>query len=759
MRASAAALGARAAGRARPFSSLSSGMGRPRVGELVLVRHGESEGNIARRRSLLGDHSVYAGEFLERHSSQWRLSDQGREQAISAGAWLRDNGFAHFDVHFTSEYLRAMETAALLGLPGARWRPEVMLRERDMGQYDLASQEVRATAFAHEERRRVREMVSASSLFWSAPGGESLAQVVHRVDSALLFLNRRFADRRVVLTCHGEVMWAFRIRFERLTHLMYREMQQAAATTERIHNGQILVYSRRDPRTGLLSPDFRYMRFVCPWDTSLSGGDTWRPIERSGGLSATALLRHVGDFPRLVNNADAEPDGPSDAAPADANAFANAIDGASAPNRAAAESAGGGGGGMAPSPSSSAVWVREGGGRIALLSKTPRWRGQSEQMAAAASAGDVRTHGTEAAALLHWRTACEAHEQAVEQLESALRRHDFDVAVIAASAASASALSDAQLVCAAGGDGTLLRAVALTRPHGAARCGGAPIVGVNTDPLRSTGALCSAQIWADGACADAEAIAGALRSGAFETVGLPIMAASAEPLGAIDGLGALSEAPLLAVNEVLIAEADPSRPLLFEIGVDDEPTSLHRGSGALVSTQAGTGAWISTARQVDAAHAEAVLRAAVYGTDAAPPSDVSRGRLAKIARDASADLVRHADATKLQYLVREAMRRRGPQESRGRHGLARRVRVRPYGWDVHLYVDGARKHALPANCAVVLEVAEESSWPRFARLTHDGRHVSPLPSGELPGARPAVSPAPRSRISADELWRVAGKRT
>ena len=59
-------------------------MGRPRVGELVLVRHGESEGNIARRRSLLGDHSVYAGEFLERHSSLWRLSDQGREQAIAA---------------------------------------------------------------------------------------------------------------------------------------------------------------------------------------------------------------------------------------------------------------------------------------------------------------------------------------------------------------------------------------------------------------------------------------------------------------------------------------------------------------------------------------------------------------------------------------------------------------------------------------------------------------------------------------------------
>jgi broad specificity phosphatase PhoE len=30
--------------------------------ELVLVRHGQSEGNVAYRRSLEGDHSLYSGE-------------------------------------------------------------------------------------------------------------------------------------------------------------------------------------------------------------------------------------------------------------------------------------------------------------------------------------------------------------------------------------------------------------------------------------------------------------------------------------------------------------------------------------------------------------------------------------------------------------------------------------------------------------------------------------------------------------------------
>ena len=168
--------------------------------EFVLVRHGESEGNVAFNRSVAGDHSLYSGAFIERHSSLWRLTDRGREQAIATGAWMRSNIDVDFDGFYTSEYLRAMETAALLALPEAQWRPEVMLRERDWGEYDLASQHERREAFAQYEARRRRE-----SLFWAPPGGESLAQVVQRVDSILLFTNRRFGGRRTIAVCHGEV--------------------------------------------------------------------------------------------------------------------------------------------------------------------------------------------------------------------------------------------------------------------------------------------------------------------------------------------------------------------------------------------------------------------------------------------------------------------------------------------------------------------------------------------------------------------------
>ena len=270
---------------------------RPRMEEVVLVRHGESEGNVAFNRSMAGDHSLYAGQFLERHSSFWRLTDRGRAQAMTTGAWMSENIGSEFDGHFTSEYLRAMETASLLALPDARWKPEVMLRERDWGEYDLASQHERRVAYRRYEARRRRE-----SLFWAPPGGESLAQVVQRVDSVLLFANRRYSGGRVAFVCHGELMWAFRLRFERLTHVRYREMQAAPTVSERIHNCQVLQYSRRDPTTGELADDFQWRRTVCPWDLSLSGDNGWRPIDRSGGLTDSELLTAVERHPRLYND-------------------------------------------------------------------------------------------------------------------------------------------------------------------------------------------------------------------------------------------------------------------------------------------------------------------------------------------------------------------------------------------------------------------------------------------------------------------------
>ena len=52
------------------------------------------------------------------------------------------------------------------------------------------------------------------------------------------------------------------------------------------------------------------MRFVCPWDVERSGGDEWRQIERSGGLTGAELLAEARSIPRIYNNQISSMDDP-----------------------------------------------------------------------------------------------------------------------------------------------------------------------------------------------------------------------------------------------------------------------------------------------------------------------------------------------------------------------------------------------------------------------------------------------------------------
>ena len=59
--------------------------------DIILVRHGESEGNVVHKASRKGDNRLFTPEFRDRHSRTFRLTDKGIAQAKTAGAWLRAN--------------------------------------------------------------------------------------------------------------------------------------------------------------------------------------------------------------------------------------------------------------------------------------------------------------------------------------------------------------------------------------------------------------------------------------------------------------------------------------------------------------------------------------------------------------------------------------------------------------------------------------------------------------------------------------------
>lgn len=261
-------------------------MGMPN--NLILIRHGESEGNIAVERSKKGDHSAFNGPFKDRHSSQWRLTRKGVEQAVATGEWLRNELKMRFDRLYTSEYIRAMETAAHLGIEGAKWFTEFYLRERNWGDLDRVS--------VKEREERYRESLQArkiDSLYWTPPNGESMADTCLRNERIINTMHRECDGKNVAIVCHGEVMWGFRIRLERMLQETFLQLDASKNPEHRIHNCTVIHYTRINPFEPGHSPSksLDWMRILCPSQPKLGLSGEWRKIHRPSHSNADLLDR------------------------------------------------------------------------------------------------------------------------------------------------------------------------------------------------------------------------------------------------------------------------------------------------------------------------------------------------------------------------------------------------------------------------------------------------------------------------------------
>lgn len=263
--------------------------------DLVLVRHGESEGNLALRMARAGDpnaHAIVSGKS----SARWRLTDRGILQAQITGEWLRGEFPNGFDRWYSSEYTRARETAGHLGFDHARWYLDHMLRERDWGQFDRMSLEER-----ERDHAELLAFQDEEPLYWSPLGGESIADVTGRFNRVLSSMHREVSEGSGIIVCHGEVMWTARYMLERMTQERFKELHLSRAAHDRINNCQILHYTRIDPATGIEGPYYDHMRSLCPShpDPELRAGE-WTRIKRPV-FSSQEMLDGVEQYPRLIN--------------------------------------------------------------------------------------------------------------------------------------------------------------------------------------------------------------------------------------------------------------------------------------------------------------------------------------------------------------------------------------------------------------------------------------------------------------------------
>jgi len=262
--------------------------------DLVLVRHGQSEGNLAQARSKIGDDSLWTEEFKNRHTSRYRLTSAGVEQAKQAGEWIKENISSTFDRYYCSEYTRAMETAAHLGFENAEWFSEFYLREQDMGVLQNSSKTERNTQYKAEMERRSKDV-----FYYAPPGGESIANCALRTEQWLNQLRQACSGFKVIAVCHGNILKAIRIRLEKMKQEEWVKLTNDPAYLT--YNCQIIQYTRRDPHTGKIARHFSHVRSICPWDPS-KGSTEWTKIHRAT-FSNEELLRIVEDNnPRLIDN-------------------------------------------------------------------------------------------------------------------------------------------------------------------------------------------------------------------------------------------------------------------------------------------------------------------------------------------------------------------------------------------------------------------------------------------------------------------------
>jgi NAD+ kinase len=264
--------------------------------DLVLLRHGESEGNVASHKSKKGDNSDFTPEFLSRHNSSWRLTDKGIGQIQTSGEWIKNHISKNFDRYYTSEYIRAIETAAVLDFPDANWHIEFYLRERDYGELDVMPDDMRKKNYGRYVMQRKH-----NPLLSAPPGGESMATLCLRVDRILNTLHRECNGKKVIIVCHGEVMEAFRIRLERLTEEKYKTISSSKVWPDKIWNGHILHYTRQNPQNKQLSQHLDWLYSICPNNPSCPTSPTWLETKRPK-YSNQELLELANAIPRMVNN-------------------------------------------------------------------------------------------------------------------------------------------------------------------------------------------------------------------------------------------------------------------------------------------------------------------------------------------------------------------------------------------------------------------------------------------------------------------------
>lgn len=238
---------------------------------LVLVRHGESEGDVRRAAWRRGE-MVRAAKMPEEEE----ITALGVRQCHQAGQWIAKHilqrySLPGFDGYFVSSALRSLQSAVAMDLDGAVWQTDERLDERNRGH-------IRGLLPAEHKYYFPEsfEQMKTDPLHWSPPGGETMMEVVDKCTEIYECISNL---RSVIIVAHRDTTWAFKSFIEHLN-----DIEMAAVDTEIIGNACTLHYTSINPKTSQQLSELTWSYFINPTMPETATG--WQMLPNATSYTA-----------------------------------------------------------------------------------------------------------------------------------------------------------------------------------------------------------------------------------------------------------------------------------------------------------------------------------------------------------------------------------------------------------------------------------------------------------------------------------------
>lgn len=225
------------------------------VKHLVLVRHGQSEGDV--RRSMQA--AQPSSDNLNKHPHNEEQTPKGHLESTASGVWLtehvlREFNLGVFDWQLTSPLIRTQQSADSLGL-SVEWRNDNRLSERDRGGIQGMTKKQHQTQYPDSFRQ-----MQEHPFHWVPSGGESILRVSYRFGELVDDFLKSDARSAVFMT-HRDVMWAAHLKLDGMDIDDIVSMK-----TDFISNGYIFHYTNVNPENGAVDgSELAWKRSVAPW--------------------------------------------------------------------------------------------------------------------------------------------------------------------------------------------------------------------------------------------------------------------------------------------------------------------------------------------------------------------------------------------------------------------------------------------------------------------------------------------------------------